>query len=112
MQINLPEIKLMSYEELLAEAISLTHHMLALAANDDWESVIETEVQRGRLLMSMKNISPSEVFGDVSIEKNLRRLLDLNEELTALGERKKTECFNLLDSGKRNIKAFDAYTSY
>ncbi len=100
----------MKYDNVLNEVMSLTTKMLAFAESDDWEQVTGIESQRAMLIDSMKQMGSSEKSINSGVEAKLKSIIELNSRLSMLGQIKKDACFNQLSSGRKSVKAFNAYT--
>ena len=101
----------MNYDDTLSAVVTLTQQMLDAAGADDWDLVIQIEERRILMLNSMEKFGAEAVTADNALDR-LQVLVELNKSLLELGETKKMECFRQFSSGKKNIKAFNAYTGY
>lgn len=102
----------MNYEESLNQVIILTEKMVASAVLDDWDKVIDIEVQRSEALNELKKTQFKSSLPKDDIAFRLRELIDMNNRLTHLGETKKAEYASQFSSGKKGARAFNAYTGY
>jgi len=100
----------MSYSDYLSNAVVVTTKMLEAAKSDDWEIVVQLEIERQLILDSVEKTKPDSV--DSSVINKLKILIELNDELAALSAVEKAVCFSRFTENKTNKKAFQTYAGY
>jgi len=92
----------------LNDALAITHQMLELSNNGDWDKVTEAQEERDQLFKSMQSSNSSLSHTD---EKLIQEILNINGELANLANLEKERCLSSHASLKYGKKARDAYSA-
>ncbi len=95
---------------LLADALRLTEQMRDLAQNAAWDELARLERQRGGLLESCFTRHTRFQDRDLATQ-NIRKLLDMDQVILALGKARRAELATELDQLQQGRHATKAYTS-
>ena len=97
-------------QQQLQDAISLSRNMLETAERGDWEQIIELEKQRREGMMAglKEPVAVSEAEG---VNDSLQTLMQLNDQLTGVVQRARSESaeqFAALQSGRSAANAYQS----
>ncbi|OUS11526.1 hypothetical protein A9Q89_08600 [Gammaproteobacteria bacterium 53_120_T64] len=94
----------------LQDAISLSRNMLETAERGDWEGIIELEKQRREGMMAGLT-EPVAVEEAEGVEDSLKTLMQLNDQLTGMVQRARSETaqqFTALQNGRNAANAYQS----
>ena len=97
-------------QQQLQDAIALSKNMLETAERGDWEQIIELEKQRREGMMAglKEPVAVSEAEG---VNDSLQTLMQLNDQLTGVVQRARSESaeqFAALQSGRSAANAYQS----